>query len=457
MWRTWCAVAVVVVAVPAAASAQHWSAHVEGVAQAGWTDNIISSPDDDDPTTPEPEADIYYQIQPGARFAYESPRTIQQLTYGFSAYLYQEHSEANSYNHNLRYGLFWLTGPRSEMTFHVGGATGQVNTFQLGGDPSMGGVDPVPGGTSTYYQLEAGQMARLQIDPNWRATEELSTRLFTSQAELGMATTETFGYDIGLSLGGDRSWAEQGIGFTVSSHFISLQQEGEGVPDEDEDPRDQVNVGLEIGYRRDLSRQWAGRLHAGVTALIPIDQEDASTAFQPTAGATANYFLQRGGTFTFLAERSVAPNLYIAENTVATHFLVNAWYPLRWRAHAPLDPLFAVGGSAGYQRGHRIDLTDNTLSSAWNVYLADAAVFITPQSVPLRISVRYQFVYQDGVDDGSLPVAFPSYMRNTVMITVGGRYPTRVAAEVPIREGLRVDGSDLRPLGDQRSGTGEEL
>lgn len=453
MWQTWCAVAAVLVAVPAAARAQHWSAHVEGVAQTGWTDNIIASPDDDDPTTPEPEADIYYQIQPGARFAYESPRTIQELTYGFSAYLYQEHSEANSYNHNLRYRMFWLSGPRSEMTFSVGGATGQINTFQIAGEAMAGSPTPVPAGTSTFYQLEAGQMARLQIDPNWRATQELSARLFRSEAEQDMMLSDTHGYDIGLSLGGDRSWAEQGLGFTVSGHFISLQQGGAVAPGTE--ANDQVNVGLEVGYRRDLSRRWTGRLHGGVTAMIPITDEAAEVAYRPTAGVTANYFLQRGGTFTFSADRSVAPNLYIAENTVADHFLVNAWYPLRWRAHAPLDPLFAIGGSAGYQRGHRIDLTDNTLSSAWNVYLADAAVFITPQSVPLRISVRYQFVYQDGAED--LPIAFPSYTRNTVMITVGGRYPTRVAAEVPIREGLRVDGSDIRPLGDQRSGTGEEL
>ena len=49
----------------------------------------------------------------------------------------------------------------------------------------------------------------------------------------------------------------------------------------------------------------------------------------------------------------------------------------------------------------------------------EGEIVLPPGFQPLRISVRYQFVYQDGVDDGSLPVAFPSYMRNTVMITVG--------------------------------------
>ena len=151
------------------------------------------------------------------------------------------------------------------------------------------------------------------------------------------------------------------------------------------------------------------------------------------------------GTATFQAHRSVLPNLFIAQNTLTDSASASCWLPLPWLRDNPAEPRLTIQATLAGARVQLIDTTQGAAVSGFSQVLGDVAVAWNLRQA-LGFSLRYQFIHQ-GADTTALN-GLNGFNRSTVMLQFAGRWPERLAATVPIRQTLRVDRSNVTPIGD---------
>jgi hypothetical protein len=422
------------------AHAGGYSVHVLAQAQAAWTDNLFSVPEERDPgsTLPPHEADLYYQLRPGVLVTYETPRTVHHLSYDIEANLYTEHTEAWSLQHIAGWRGFFLTSPKSEMGASAQFSTGELNALSTRTAASDGTVPVIPAGGSSFVAIDLGQNLNYAATRDVRLTQGLRARRFTTTDAL---ETESDGIEIGGNLGADRAWQYSAASIQVSSSFVTLERVAAMAPIES---NDQVNVGSIVSWRRDFGPRWSALLDAGVTSIIPLDEGD-QLVIQPTIGGQVGYF-PNWGSAGLAIRRAVAPNLYLAQNTITDSAVANAWLPLPWLTDDPHRPKLSVQGTFGASRTRLIDTSTGDIESGFDVYAGDVAVNYVPRD-GVTVALRLQHLRQ--VADESADMEVLGYVRNTIMLSVAGRFPDRLAAEVPTRASLRVDRSNVTPVGEE--------
>jgi len=206
---------------------------------------------------------------------------------------------------------------------------------------------------------------------------------------------------------------------------------------------DQLDLDLVGSWRRDFGPHWTALLDAGVRGIVPLDDQH-DPVLQPTVGGQLGYF-PHWGNASLSVRRAVAPNLYLARNTVTDVAVASAWLPLPWLAPERARPTLSVQGTAGVQRARLID-ADGTLASGFDLVTGDLALTYAPRE-GLAVTARVQHLRQLGASGAVMDIF--DYDRTTVMISATGRFPGRMAAEIPIRSSLRVDRSDVTPVGNE--------
>ncbi|MCA9676700.1 MAG: hypothetical protein H6708_32165 [Kofleriaceae bacterium] len=438
------AVAVAVVtAAPTRARADSTSLHVLGDLETGWTDNIFSAPSDTTVGAPAREGDAYAQLRPGLLFTWERPRMIQQLEAAIEGTGYASHTEAWTLSYHGAWRAFFLVSPRSEASTTATASAGTLNTFTTTTTADNGQVAVLPSATNDFTSVDVAEHFSYQVTRPLRVTQSLTGRLFDTSDDTLM--TSTAGREVGGSLGLDRAWRYDAVGLNVATSYVSLSRVNMGVADETS--TDQMNAQLTLSWRRDLSRRWTSVVDGGVTSIVPLDAAD-EVVVQPTVGVQLGYFPNWGNAGLQL-RRSVAPNLYIAQNTITDQAGVNAWLPLPWLADDPNLPKLSAQGTAGFARTRLIDAVTGTAVSSFDVATADAAVnyLMNPSAV---FTLRYQFIVQNG-DETALTQVF-DYTRHSIILSFHGRWPSRLAAEMPVRATLRVDRSNVTSVGDEAAG-----
>lgn len=409
-----------------------YSLHVLASAQASWTDNIFSVPDSG-AALPR-ESDIYYQFRPGALVSYETPRTVHQLSYEIDASLYQEHDEAQGLQHIAGWRGFFLTSPRSELGLQAQFSTGSLTSLSTA-TPASQPMQPQASGGSDYVSIDVGENLSFTPTQELRLTQAVRGRSFSTTDALA---TETTGIEVGVSGGADRGWKYSAVALQLGTSFVRLERETAVPP-----VTDQLNLNAVMSWRRDFGPRWTALFDGGVTAIVPLG--DGEIVVQPTVGAQAGY-APNWGSAGLSIRRSVAPNLYLARNTITDSAMIHAWLPLPWLTDDPLLPKLTVQLGAGAQRTQLIDTSDGTILSGFDVITGDVAVGYTPRA-GVTFGLRAQHLRQLAADSAVLELL--SYDRTTVMITISGRWPDRLAAEVPQRSSLRVDRSNNTPVGEE--------
>ena len=97
-------------------------------------------------------------------------------------------------------------------------------------------------------------------------------------------------------------------------------------------------------------------------------------------------------------------------------------------------------------RTRLIDTSTGDIESGFDVYAGDVAVNYVPHD-GVTIALRFQHLRQ--VSDESAGMEVLGYVRNTVMLGIVGRFPDRLAGEVPLRSSMRVDRSDTTAVGEE--------
>jgi hypothetical protein len=155
------------------------------------------------------------------------------------------------------------------------------------------------------------------------------------------------------------------------------------------------------------------------------------------------------GHATMSVGRAVAPNFFIAENTLTDSAIVQAAIPLDWfdatpRAH---DPKLSLVGSVGIERTELIDPVSANTVGRFDIARADVGFAWTP--VPGQTyGIRYELLIQDG--DAAAAMIEPSFTRNTLFFTFALRYPDDVTPRMPrTGDSYRSDRTDTAPVGTE--------
>jgi hypothetical protein len=271
---------------------------------------------------------------------------------------------------------------------------------------------------------------------------------FTTADQRSTVNAEGSGDDVSLQVSGDRSFRFSAVALTAGATLVSVGGHDDTVGDYD--PTRQLTANLTGSWRRDLGPRWSVALDGGLTTIVSF--EDTDTSYQPTVGAQLGYFPLWGSAGATL-RRSIAPNLLIQQNTITDSALIGASLPVPWLAKDPRDPKVTFSASTGASRIQLLGLTDSQPSGTYDVVGGDLSINYAVYEGAL-LSARYQYVRQFIDENSAATTTLFDYDRSTVLVSFGGRFPYRLAAEVPQRESMRVDRSNVTPVGEESTGTG---
>ena len=419
------------------------SLHITALAQAGWTDNLLSAPRTApvgaERPPPAVEADIFLGIRPGVLATYGSARATHELSYSMDANVFLLHSSYSSLFHRLAWRGFFALSPRSEMITGASLSFGSSNLFPTW-SPSAATVGVLRSSDVQTIGVDASEDYSYTLAPDLRLLQGLSARYGRVNAGGNGVSS---GDEIGARLGIDKSFRHDALSFLANASFVQLHQP----TDAGTLNYDLVNARGAAMYRRDLTRDWTFAAEAGAVDVVPTDGRAPATLFA-VGSAQLGYF-PAWGTANLSVRRDVSPNLLIAQDTVSEGAALTGWLPLPWLRSTPADPQLTFQTTIGYSRIRLIDPTTGTTAQAFDDVLGDVAVNWNVRK-NIGLTLRYQLIVQNAPAEEALgPLPIYGFTRNTVLVQFFGRWPERLAVEVPVRNTLRVDRSNLTPIGDE--------
>jgi hypothetical protein len=460
----------VVLASPA--RADHTSLHFTASGDVSATDNLFASDTDR-------QADAIFTVRPGVLYAWDAPRMVHDFTAELEAIEYLLHGDQPSLNGRAGWRAVFLPGPRSNVTMSIDAGTGVVTslTSATTSDQTVATVNPsTPNGNIDTQQASAAESASYQTSEHTRVSQGVLGRYSTTDDGAG-STTDT--REVGGNLGFERTFQHDSLLLNASVSYLRLVRAAppavtpiDGVLGSGTDH--QLNPSGTLAWHHDFNQHWASAVNAGVTEIIPVnnDPNDPNATHKLanfyTGGVNLAY-TEVWGRAGLSAERGVAPNLLLAQNTIDESANLTFAMPLPWLDDTRRNPKLTANASIGYSHQQLIDT--GTGDAVGNIHVGhlDVSVGWTPRPGE-TFGVRYEFMYQRAgaigatvVVDG-LPVQqVPTYFRNTLSFTFAIRIPDRVAGEVPKKgKSIRSDRSDLVPVGaepvvtDPLDGGGED-
>ena len=431
------------------ARADHASVHATASGNVAVTDNLFSVSSNGNR-----ESDVYTQIRPGVLGTWATPRMVQTLAAEAEVLEYANHSPGNpSLTLRGRWEALFLPTPRTDLGMGAGASTGKVNSLTSRSSADQSTIAITPTGSSELRQADAQHRLSWQATKATRTSEQAFVRWAATNDDLPMPTT-TNSVEVGAAVGVDRQYEKNGIGFEVGGSLLRLERISPSVQGGQPSRLDrQLNPHATASWRHDYSKAWSSQVTAGIVYVNPYGIDpynptatDRTAQPYPVFSATGAYTEVRGGA-TLTVGRSVAPNLFIAQNTVNEEAVARLQLPLHALDSSPRarDPQWSLLGTIGFDRSQLIDSTTAQVQGSFDVARADIALQWHP-APSQTYALRYEFLYQHGDTIGTL--VSPTFYRNTLFFVFSFRYPGVLATQVPRRTGsVRADGGDLSPVG----------
>jgi len=424
--------------------ADHTSLHFTATGDASTTDNLFAAGSDGDR-----QADVYFTIRPGVLYAYDAPRMIHDFTAELEATEYALHSDQPSLSGRGGWRAVFLPGPRSSVTMSIDAGTGVVTSLSSRSSASETVASASPGGSGNIdtQQVSVAESASYQSSQFTRVTQGVLGRYATTDDDHG-TTTDT--REVAANLGFERTFEHDSLLLNAGVSYLVLERKAPSTTPMGTGKDHQLNPTASLAWHHDFNRAWSLAANGGMTFVNPVNNDAADvTATQKTsqfwvAGAALAY-TEVWGRAQLSANRSVAPNLLLAQNTVDESANLSVAMPLPWLDDTKRNPKLMALGSLGFSHSSLINSDTGDTEGNIDVARADLSVGWSPRPGQ-TFGVRYEFVYQAAGNTGLMDV--PSYYRNTLSFTFAIRYPDRVAGEVPRRNtSIRSDRSDLIPVG----------
>ncbi len=432
------------------AGADRGSYHATVGGDVAFTDNVFSTQRD------RIEGDLFFQVRPGLLFSYGIPRIIQDLSFEAEITQYALHNNEASLAGRGTYRVFFLTGPRSELSLTVNGGTGVLNsltTRSTSDQPPMIELQPV--GNPQFKSADASEYGSYVASRHYRLSERIFARASeTDDNNVEFATVITAA-EAGASIGIERRFRLSSLSLDVGGSALRLErvaQPGAVIPSRLDQ---QLNPRIRAGYRRDIDRKLSANLDGGLVYVIPFgkdpynpDDPPRRRGMFPVVGAQLAY-TDVFGVSTLSLRRDVSPNLLIAQNTVSDVAVISAAVPLPWREdNRRRAPKLIALGSIAAMRTQLVDPVTSDLSRSFAVGRVDVGVQYSVRP-GFSYTVRYELMIQSSNRDVMAETIVPGFFRNTLYFSFKYRWPEEVAIAVPKRRGqaVRADAGDASPLG----------
>ncbi len=431
MVRLAAALAALAVVAPAPARADE-SVATTLTASGGWTDNVLSAPNEPGPTDPSIESDAFTQLSPGIVFSQESRRLLQVATYTFSANLFASHSEANSYSNQLGWQAIYSLSPRSELTLGASASNGRLNTFNTQGQASDTGLNQLPNGGVSFATGDVQESIRHELSRAWTLRQLAAARLFKPLDDMAALGTNVYWNN---SFGAVHAWRYDSLGLDLRADYTAFGA-GTSTNGTAIGSNKQITVGPSLRYLHDFTDSLSGELSGGAVAVVQAN--DLGSQIVQPVGTAALRYIRDAGRVELVARHTVAPNLFVAQTTANDEVLLRGGLPV------PLVQRAGISGSVGYSRGRILDAQMGGLIGSTKLFVVDVAASWNPREA-LFVSLRFQRF--DQLRSQVVTDTSQSFARNQVILSISGRYPARDAARLPSRTPDRVDQSDQQGLG----------
>jgi hypothetical protein len=442
--------AITSLALAAPARAEPWVFNAVGAALGSWTDNILNVRDPDPLGGPGAEADLYTELRPGVLAVYETPRSVHNLSYTLTYTAYATHSEANSLQHQVSHAGVFHVSPTSDLTLGADFALGQTNQLASGRPGTVGQTGIVPSGSQDFVRAGATQGLSWQPSPDWRCTQLASVQLLFAEANTDAdIDPESRGLNLSLAGAAERGWRDDSLSLQLGASHVRLSSTLEGAGNDRESTQLDLSVGA--GWTHDLGRELSVQLRGGVTRIMSVDG-DFDPSLRPTAGADLAWS-PNWARWVASYSRSTQADLFIARNTETDAASLSGWTSL-----LELNPFWvfdesfvSLTGSVGYQRVRLIDLEVDDNNESASSRVANAAL-AWQGAQALALTVSYSYTDRDTPPE-TMTTALLPFQRNTVTISLSGRWPTQRGAYIPgERDPLRVRVDEPVSEEDQRRG-----
>lgn len=410
------------------------SLHAIVTVTTGFTDNVLGA-SDENPNL-DVEADGFMILSPGLVYAQEKRRYAQVATYRFGASMFVRHSEANSYQNEATWAGVYVLSSQSEVGAEAAATLGQINAFRATtpAERSELGIEPASGDTYATFSTQEGYSLRFGRD--WRFSQGAGFRIFQNlENDLGTDANYYGSANFGLR----RAYRDTALaGYVRGSYIVNSGRFVVG--NMELDSQRQITIGPDARVQHDLTRTWSAEVGVGALYVAPPDFDN--TILLPTVMAALRYGNERGDAEVSY-RRGVQPNLFVGETTLNDIVAVRGGLPLD-RAEE-----VTVAGALAFSRGQIIDVAADELTGTIDMVIADAAIGWQVED-EIELSARAQHVRQ--VRDEMVPGTLENVSRTQIMLAVTGRYPSRQATEVSLRESIRVDERDRFRVGEGRIG-----
>jgi hypothetical protein len=448
------------VAVPA--YADHYSIHFTLAGTLAATNNVFNAPDGQPA-----DGDLLVQIRPGALFVYESPRMIEELVGEVELIDFLIHNDQPSIGGHAAWRQFFTPGPLSTLSTTVDAQAGEISALTSRSAPDTTGVALQP--SSLIYDETANVSESINrvasLGTSVHETAALTYGFTTDNGDndpVRHQPNETLTEGISLIAGVTRSWPKDSLSFDVGGQFLHLERAAPlGSPPGSDVFQRQVNPQATVQWRHDFDRHWSGGLLGGIVIVNPVGtdpfepMESTSVQFFPVGTVQAAYTSDWGKAILTVG-RNVAPDLFIAANTVNDTALLQLSMPISSANEIRRGPPHLLASSSlGVSRTTIADGVDNAqlamlqgvLAGSFDLIHLDAGVSWTPKQ-DITYGLRFEYLRQVASAEETAMGSFFSFARSTLFFTVAIRYPARVVAQIPLQNRVRADNADTATPGE---------
>ena len=433
-----------------AADADRTSWHAIASGDIAATDNVFAS------TRDQSQSDMFTTLRPGILFTYNTPKMVHELNVEGEVLEYLVHSDEPSLSFRAGWRGSFTTGKYSSLQTSLGASTGVSTALSSRSSPDQTITQLNPIGKVDTQQADGNEVFSWSSGRAIRLSETLFGRASTTDDNaiedlaLGTGPTIVKSVEAGMALGIERDFRWNSLSIEVGASVLRLERDAP--PTAMQGPRldRQLNPRARLQWRHDFDRRWSSTADGGLVYVYPYGtdpdnpdvKQDPGTF--PIIGAGLAYS-EVWGRAQLLVRRDVAPNLFVAQNTVNDSGTVSLAMPLPLLHESRRNPRLVGLGSIGVSRTQLIG-ANGELSSSFKIGRLDLGVGYTVRP-GFTYGMRYEFVYQTG--DSQAVAQIPAFYRNTLSFTFNIQYPYRTAGDVPRRRAnsVRADGKDLVPIG----------
>jgi hypothetical protein len=423
------------------ARADHTSVHATADGEVATTDNLFAA------GSGAREADMFFTVRPGVLYAYDAPQMIHDFTAEAEVLGYLSRSEQPLVNGRGMWKGLFLPGPRSQVTMTIDAATGILSLLASRTSSDETSATVTPSGKISVQQAGTSESSSWISSKHTRVLQGVVGRYGFTDDGSG-TTTET--REVGGNLGFERSFRQDTVALDASVSYLQLERIAPVGAMLGSRFDHQVNPRYTVSWRHDLDKQWSTSADGGIVFVNPVGTDKYNPGAVRKSGTFGVFgaqlaYTQPWGRALLSGRRNVAPNLFLAQNTVNDEANLQLGLPLPWLAETMRNPRLAARGSLGVARTQLINSETGSTEGDFKVAHMDLSLGWTP-TPGQTYGVRYELVYQTG--DSAAVMTIPAYLRNTLYVTFSLRYPERVAGEVPKRpKSMRSDRKDVLPDG----------